>query len=581
MFDSIFSTFWGDSASYISSIDRAVPESLTTLIAVILRDYTNGVFIFNFQIFLGFFITFAFSYYVGVKTFGNKLSAIFLALIVTFAPLRIRYSMEWAVLTFWGYYLLFFYSIFKFIKTNGKTALLLAGISFSLAFMEQPYIGVILTLVAGTSTLIFVLIMKNKSYINRLLILYGILIIFGIPGINNVYKQRYLNEIYPDVNFTMAERSESNRWAYSARPWNYLIPDINNPFLGDFAVKANYWIWDHPPYYLTEPFFPKEHTLYLGVTLLILSTLTLYLTFIKRHRFFIKHRDQTIFFLIITIVAFIFSMPPYIAYNGFFFYFPGHLLYEYLPQFRAYARFGAVVFTGVALLSTTSFTYLLQSETKNKFRFPFLSIILILTAIEFSTPYFSDKISSNPTGPYLWLSRQDGNFSYLEIPRRIDYTDMIYRKYHDKKVLNLYLQTPEYIAEIEKNITLDIGNSKDLLCNRFRSELNGNFIMYHDKEVYKETVVNEFKRTGKIIPQLKIGLEESWGEPAWGNHVPKSEEDLRKIANRRELLQKLRNDDRFTVVKEFKREEPVTGENYNANNLDEVTVFRINPGYCD
>src|SRR5688572_25203177 len=110
MFDYIFSNFWGDSASYISAIDRVTPESLTTITAFILNNQVSDVFIFNLQIVLGFLTTFIFSYYVGIKTFGNKISAIFLALIVTFAPLRIRYSMEWAVLTFWGYYLIFFYS---------------------------------------------------------------------------------------------------------------------------------------------------------------------------------------------------------------------------------------------------------------------------------------------------------------------------------------------------------------------------------------------------------------------------------------------------------------------------------------
>lgn len=575
--NTIFSTFWGDSASYISSLSHIVPESPTTAIAYILRDYFSGAFIFNLQILLGFIMTFAISYYVGNKVFRNKFAAIFLAILLTFAPLRIRYSMEWAVLAFWGYYLFFLYGTFNYLKNNNKMLLLLGGASFSLAFLEQPYLGIILGIVGGASGLLFSLFHPNKEYFKRFLIFCLALIIFGIPGVTSVYRQRYINERFTDVNFSMAVRSESNRWAYSARPWNYVIPDINNPYLGNSAVKANYWVWNQKPYYLTEPFFPKEQTLYLGFTLIALSITTLYLTFIKKNEFFVKYRDQTLFFLVAAIIAFIFSMPPYIAYNNIYFYFPGQILYSVIPQFRSYARFGAIVFIGIAMLSTTYFTYLLSTRSK------LWQLILIsgLIFIEFSTPFFSNRISDEPTSPYLWLSQQPGDFSYLEIPRRIDYTDVLYKNAHNKKILNAYLQTPESVAEIERSITQDTGNSAELICNRFVRELNGKYIMYHDKELYKDTIVEKFIESEEVTPELKIAMEESWGEPIWGNHVPKSEEDLAKIEERKNLLDKLKNDSRFRVAKEFNRGEIDSDPAFNANDLDQITVLEINPNYCN
>ena len=134
-----------------------------------------------------------------------------------------------------------------------------------------------------------------------------------------------------------ASRSPSDRWAFSARPWHYLIPDIDHPIFGDLATKAHYFIWQHPPYYLTEPFFPKEHTLFLGYTLIALSIYTIWQTYVKKNITGDQKFNVT-FFLIIAVTAFIFSMPPYIGIDNLKIYFPSHFIYDFLPQFRAYAR---------------------------------------------------------------------------------------------------------------------------------------------------------------------------------------------------------------------------------------------------
>src|SRR3989344_7129736 len=139
-------------------------------------------------------------------------------------------------------------------------------------------------------------------------------------------------------------RSPQDRWAYSARPWHYLIPDINHPILGDFALNLQHKIWNSKPYYLSEVFFPKEHTLYLGITLSILSLYAIYQYLIKPMMYrsnskkflifnplaelssayageagsqFLKRRFYVKLFLVVAIISFIFSMPPYIGYNDF------------------------------------------------------------------------------------------------------------------------------------------------------------------------------------------------------------------------------------------------------------------------
>lgn len=578
----IFANYWGDSAGYISNINNLEVESLTTLLAVIFRPYLSGITIFNIQILLAFISTFLITYYVGKNSYKTPIAALFLATVITFAPLRIRYSMEWAVLSYWGYFVLLFYSIIKYYETHQKKYLILAGIGFGLSFLEQPYLGVILTFSTGLTILILNILKRKLNFLKKSIIIGLTLTIFGLPGIYNVYRPRDIGDLHKNVNYSMAARPESDRWAFSAKPWNYLIPDINNPFLGDFAVQANYWIWNHPPYYLTEPYFPKEHTLYLGYSLILLSLVTLYLTFIKKITYLKKTKLRILFFLILGIIATVFSFPPYIVVKGLYIYFPSHYLYEFIPQFRAYTRFGAITFLSVAFIATEYFSYMIQSDLKRSYKIVISTTIVLLVLIEFANPYFSNSISALPTTPYQWLYKQPGPFTYIEIPKRTDYTDQLYDYVNNTNIksLNPYLNTSQVVEEIEQNIVSNIGDSKFLLCQRFKKDLNGKYIIYHNKANIKEDIVNEFIKTNVITPELKIAMEETWGEPVWGNHVPKSTEDIQKENKRRNLLEKLKNDKRFVEIRNFNLRDQQMNK-YTALNLDEITIFKLNEDYCE
>jgi hypothetical protein len=577
MLDSIFSTYWGDSAAILYPAS-AVPESPSSILMYLLNMHMTGAHVFTTLIILGFISTWVICFFIAKKEFSNILTAIFFATIITFAPLRLRYSMEWPTLVSWGFCVGTIYLIYKYLETSKISQIILAGVLFCLAFTEHPYLGAILSLVVGISTLIYLLITRQKKHLASFAIIVLVMTVFAIPGAYNVLKTRDYRG--SEVNYLIRGRNEADLWAYSARPWNYLIPDIGNPILGDTAVKLNYWIWSHPPYYLTEPFFPKEHTLYLGITLCLLSLFTLYLTFIKKDEFILKYKNLTIYFLIIGIVAFLFSMPPYIGFNNIKFYFPSTLLYQILPQLRAYTRFGILVFISNSILAAIAFNYILQLTNKNV-KYLLISAITILIAIEFATSFFAERISDKPTTPYQWLAAQSGDFTHLEIPRRTNYTDSLYETYYKKKLINKYLNTPESVSEIEDSIIYDLGDSKDLVCNRFVKELSGKYIVYHDERIIKQNIVDEFVKTGKVTESLKIALSESWGQPIWGNHLVKSDDDLKKELDRKNLLQKLKNDPKLVQVAEFKQGELGSLKHFNANDLDAVTIFEINPNYCE
>ena len=415
-------------------------------------------------------------------------------------------------------------------------------------------------------------------------------IIFLLPTV--------LSFIYPDItanpnarNVLTFSRSENDRWAFTARPWHYLIPDINNPILGNLAVKMHYKIWESRPYYLTEPFFPKEHTLFLGYTLMGLSLYTIYLSFLKnklgtktKNPFSADLLFFTRFFLATGIVSFVFSLPPYVAFNEFRIYFPSHFIYNFMPQFRTYARFGIFVFISNAVLATIALNHIYYKLKPTLKRNLFIVGFCTLIFIEFTNfpPYPS--ITTTPTKPYQWILSKQDSFGYLEIPPRVDYSDQLYTLDNNNLILNPYLLTLSSIREIENSLwNIEFSKPDTLWCNNFR-ELNGQYIMYHEKELNKDKVVKEFIATGNVTKELKVAMAESWGSPVWGNHVEKTENDIFK--NNRELNMKnlLLSDPKFTLIKEFTNKEITMdrhNNNFSADKFDAVSIFQINNEYCD
>lgn len=575
----IFSDFFGDNAGQI--LFSKVNTNATLILILLLICFSSFIFSKKLKRFSSFPIFYLF------------------ILIFLLSPIRLRYSMEWPNHANWGWIILYISFLYSFLKNPLSSKIkypILAGIFFFIALTENTYHGVELFFI---SILLFIFsIFFNKKSIfkkeNTKIVLKNLLIFSGIVFASVCY-QYYVYTLpvqYGTSDITTvissASRSPSDRWAYSARPWHYLIPDIDHPILGDIAVKAHYWIWQHPPYYLTEPFFPKEHTLFLGYTLMALTLYTIWQTYIKK-RIKNAQRFTVTFFLIILVTAFIFSMPPYIAIGELKIYFPSHFIYQVLPQFRAYARYGVFVFIANTIIAMIGLSHLVKSsfikhQRKKIYRTLLTITIGGLALFEFMPSFPS--ISIDPIPPYTWLKTQSSEqIKYMEVPTRRDYTDHLYTFESNLTSLNPYLKTPIDVEEIEKSlwdIDREFATPYSLWCNDF-ADLGGKYIMYHKKDLIKQKYVDLFTEKGVVTDQLKVALAESWGDVVWGNHVPKDERDLSNEARKHDIEKLLGEHPLFNVVAEFSNDEIIASrpnKNFSADKFDEVVIFEINQSFC-
>ena len=576
---SIFSNFFGDNVGNIINVSNA-----------------NTHLIIN--VFLLFVVLLIIFYNKSQIPKNNYLIGLSLFSVLTLSPLRIRYSMEWPSHANWAWIVFYLIFLLMFLKSPFSRSFkypLLAGVFFFIALIENAYHGVMLAFVS-IPVLIFSFFFHKKEIFRKesVSIFVRNFLIFGFIAVISVVYQKYLfsKPVQYGQNSTTtviesASRSPSDRWAFSARPWNYLIPDIDHPVFGDLAVRVNFWIWQHPPYYLTEPFFPKEHTLFLGYTLMALSIYTIWQTYVKKNITGDQKFNVT-FFLIIAVTAFIFSMPPYIGIDNLKIYFPSHFIYDFLPQFRAYARYGVFVFIGNAVIAMIGLNYLISKSFINKPHQKFKQNILILLISVLAIFEFipgKHLISILPTPPYEWLrmqALQQTPLKYIEIPARADYADHLYTYDANIEIINPYLTTRGDAKLIEKMIWDRDPNDK-LFCD-LTIKLNAKYLFYHEKELNRKKYVQEFMETGVVTPQLKVAMAESWGQPVFGNHVPKTDGDLAKEQITKNMKNFLLHDPKLILIKEYTNDEIIgsrPNKNFSADKFDAVTVFEINRGYCN
>jgi len=601
------SNYLGDSVTLVYLNSGQHERSASGLYSVILDNAT----VYNLILGIGFILTSLSLLYLLLnerRIYKTGRMILIIWAIFILSPIRLRYVMEWPNHANWAWVIFYLASLFEFLKRpfSGKIRYaVLSGIFFSIALLQNSYHGVELFFIS--IPLFIFAIYSYRQHLNQkknfILFLEGTGIV-AIIMLSSIFYQYWIfnrpvqyGNNDPTTVITSASRSTSDRWAFSARPWHFLIPDIDHPVLGDLAVKAHYFIWQNPPYYLTEPFFPKEHTLFLGYTLMALSAYAIFQTYFRK-RITGDKRFAVTFFLIIAVTGFIFSMPPYLTINDFKIYFPSHFIYDFLPQFRAYARYGVMVFIGNTIIALIGLEYLISISFTNYSRRKTLQNLLLigisaLAIFEFLPGYH--LISTKPTPPYEWLREQallqPAPLKYIEIPERADYTDHLYTHNANIEILNPYLisrgnaKLLEDIIWQRKNsiIPEDQAEKDKLFCLTFQN-LGVQYIFYHKKDVNKQKVVDEFKETGIVKPQLKVALAESWGQPVWGNHVPKTEEDLKKDQRALDMEMLLRNDPKFTVVKEFTNEEIIASRpnpNFSADKFDAVTIFEISNEYCN
>ncbi|KKT84421.1 MAG: hypothetical protein UW82_C0022G0008 [candidate division WWE3 bacterium GW2011_GWC2_44_9] len=129
---------------------------------------------------------------------------------------------------------------------------------------------------------------------------------------------------------------------FSARPWYFFLPSVDNPFFGQ-ATKTTLAKLSSTGNYLTQNYFKPEHpALYLGLVNIALGVAGLAgISKKKTSQQLAKHKLVAL--AAANLVLMILTLPPVVELWGMKLHMPSYLLFLVFPMFRVLARAGALI----------------------------------------------------------------------------------------------------------------------------------------------------------------------------------------------------------------------------------------------
>jgi hypothetical protein len=383
----------------------------------ILTYIFDEVVAFNILILFSFPLAGFFTYLLAYYITKDRIASFFGGLLYAFSPyhwIHAYYHMSISQIQWFPLYL---FSLFLFRDTGRIRHGLLLLISLLFLILSSYYY----TLLAMVITLLFIIYQgiylaiskqEREKSLRPFVIILSSITISGIIFISILYKN--IHVIYKNLPEFAARYDELFR--YGSRPWGFILPPIDNPFLG----------WIGKDYILShlEGGTLVEHTLYIGVIPILLSLIALY----SWIRGFKGTRGQGFagaspapaswnfylpFLFILIIVSLLFSRPPIMTLFGLKIHMPSHYLYQIIPMFRAYARFGLLVYLAIALLSSAGLSILL----KKRRGMLIAGLAFLLLFIEYTNipPFRINHIL--PTESHRWIAENSSNALIVDYTR--------------------------------------------------------------------------------------------------------------------------------------------------------------------
>jgi hypothetical protein len=187
-----------------------------------------------------------------------------------------------------------------------------------------------------------------------------------------------------------------NLFLYSAKWWSYLVPPVEHPLLGAAARR----IWTAAG--VSDGLLEQQVTLGWAIIALGLVAVAAW-----------RHRDRqqpslarVPVLVIVAAAALVCSLSPERRIGAFTFVRPSALLYDVVPMFRSYARFGVVVQLMAALLAGIGVDRLGRAGTMRA-RLVCLALV-ILAAGEYAVSPSALSRDVLPTRAHRWLMQQSG-----------------------------------------------------------------------------------------------------------------------------------------------------------------------------
>jgi hypothetical protein len=235
--------------------------------------------------------------------------------------------------------------------------------------------------------------------------------------------------------------------AYSARPFEYVLPDANSPLFG--SVTAGY-LASH-----LHGSNNVESTLYVGVSTILLAAVAGIA--LLRGRLEPRVRSAAFILGAVTLAALLSSAPPEGTVFGLAIPFPSHFIMKVTTTWRAYSRFVILVMLGLVALAGIGLHTLLR-DCPHRWRLLVMFVALVLLPLDL---WSRMDQTSNVTVPsvYRVLAREPraltAEYPLVNAGGNL-YLDLFYQNIYNMPMINGYLS-----GTVEERRALSLANLSD------------------------------------------------------------------------------------------------------------------------
>jgi hypothetical protein len=408
-------------------------EPLALFPLFFLTRFLEPITIFNFFV----VITLGLTFWTSKKFFSifteNNYINYLLAVIYTTSPYMNYHIQSHPQLTQVWVSITFLMLLLTYQKSFLKN--LLMGLLLSIVFLMSNYIGFFTLLFIGSYFVVESLVdfFRSKNFNKTKENIYtclSIVVPFILISLSWVRFSILQNPTNTGIENAL-NRTIDDFITFSAKPWLYFTPPIDNPFLGQVGQNIVYTLKNNWGQFWTQNFFKDEmQPLYIGIANLILIGYGIKNIYKNK----INETSRKLIILgISSLILILITLPPFFTIGGITIYLPSFLIWKYLPMFRVLSRASFINYLVILTYAGSGAMYLIN-KYKNKGKY-LVTGLLIFSFLEHITPYKITTISEVPE-IYNFIKTIKEDESFVIYPQSESKSFFFWMTYHQKPLTN-------------------------------------------------------------------------------------------------------------------------------------------------
>lgn len=339
-----------------------------------LMTYVLGIFsseiikVFNLTFIINLVLNYIFTYLFWTTHFNSKLQSFGASIIFIFSPFFFNNVGHYQLMAYWpGMASLYFLRLS--VSKQISKYVVISAIFATIQFLASVYLAFFMLVVVAIKLLLGIINRKHKAYYIRLVLAYfGVFLLSSGYFIAGYIRMKHIN------NFV---RDPSEYITYSAHLSDYLFTTGVNSFASNSGIyekwnSFNKHIWG-------------ERASFPGFSIMVPFLVALFIIKRDKQRYIVgvKMDKESVFFGILIVLGFLFSLGTRLSFNGNYSHIPlpYNLFVKYLPMFdaiRATARWSFILYLGLSWFAVKGLVVIYEKIKNNNFKIIAVALFSIL-----------------------------------------------------------------------------------------------------------------------------------------------------------------------------------------------------------